>query len=61
MKEILVLIGAHICTAPRPQKEAETLADPGYQVTVMGLWSEPELIQRDRIIRNFQEMHCRKI
>jgi hypothetical protein len=25
MAKILILIGAHICTTPHPQKEAETL------------------------------------
>ncbi len=50
MAKILILIGAHICTAPRPQKEAETLTDAGYDVTVMGFWSDPELIKRDRLL-----------
>ena len=49
MAKILILIGAHICTAPRPQKEAETLANAGHDVTVAGFWSEPELVRRDRL------------
>jgi len=48
MANILILIGAHLCTAPRPQKEAETLANDGYDVTVYGVWSDPELVKRDR-------------
>jgi hypothetical protein len=38
MAKILILIGAHLCTAPRPQKEAETLANAGHDVTVRGFW-----------------------
>ena len=36
--------------APRPQKEAETLANAGHNVTVRGFWFDPELIKRDRIL-----------
>ena len=49
MAKILILIGAHICTAPRPQKEAEALANAGHDVTVAGFWSDPELVRRDRL------------
>jgi glycosyltransferase involved in cell wall biosynthesis len=48
MAKILILIGAHLCTAPRPQKEAETLANAGHDVTVAGFWFDPELVKRDR-------------
>jgi glycosyltransferase involved in cell wall biosynthesis len=48
MAKILILIGAHLCTAPRPQKEAETLANAGHDVTVQGCWFDPELVKRDR-------------
>jgi glycosyltransferase involved in cell wall biosynthesis len=47
MSSILILIGAHLCTAPRPQKEAETLAQAGYDVTVGGFWFDPKLVDRD--------------
>jgi glycosyltransferase involved in cell wall biosynthesis len=50
MAKTLILIGAHLCTAPRPQKEAETLANAGHDVTVRGFWFDPELIKRDRIL-----------
>lgn len=50
MAKILILIGAHLCTAPRPQKEAETLANAGHDVTVLGFWFDPELVKRDRIL-----------
>lgn len=50
MAKILILIGGHLCTAPRPQKEAETLANAGYDVTVRGFWFDPELVKRDRIL-----------
>jgi len=48
MAKILILIGGHLCNAPRPQKEAETLALAGHDVTVQGAWFDPALIQRDK-------------
>jgi glycosyltransferase involved in cell wall biosynthesis len=50
MANILILIGAHICTAPRPQKEADTLAEAGHNVTIGGFWFDPELVKRDRTL-----------
>lgn len=50
MAKILILIGAHLCTAPRPQKEADTLANAGHDVTVRGFWFDPELVKRDRLL-----------
>ncbi|MEP0885048.1 glycosyltransferase [Trichocoleus sp. ST-U3] len=50
MAKILILIGGHLCTAPRPQKEAETLAAAGHDVTVRGFWFDPELVKRDHIL-----------
>ena len=50
MAKILILIGGHLCTAPRPQKEADALAAAGHEVTVRGFWFNPELIQRDHLI-----------
>ncbi|EAW38824.1 glycosyltransferase [Lyngbya sp. PCC 8106] len=50
MAKISILIGGHLCTAPRPQKEADALAAAGHQVTVRGFWFDPELIQRDHLI-----------
>ena len=49
MAKILILIGGHLCTAPRPQKEAETLANAGHEVTVRGFWFDPALVERDRL------------
>lgn len=45
MKKKLILIGSHICNAPRPQKEAEALASAGHYVTVARFWSDPELVK----------------
>jgi glycosyltransferase involved in cell wall biosynthesis len=50
MANILILIGGHLCTAPRPQKEAEALAEAGYDVIVQGVWFDPELVKRDRLL-----------
>ncbi len=48
MSKILILIGAHLCTAPRPQKEADSLAAAGHDVIVRGVWFDPVLVERDR-------------
>jgi hypothetical protein len=50
MAKILILIGGHLCTAPRPQKEAETLANAGHDVKVQGFWFDEELVKRDRAL-----------
>ncbi len=50
MARILILIGAHLCTAPRPQKEADLLAKAGHDITVCGVWFDEELVERDRQI-----------
>lgn len=49
-QRILILIGRHLCTAPRPQKEARALAEAGHEVTVMGYWMDPLLIARDKAL-----------
>lgn len=55
MVKILILIGGHLCTAPRAQKEAETLANAGYDVIVGGIWFSPELVERDRLLISQQK------
>ena len=48
MARILILIGGHLSTSPRPLKEADTLVQAGHDVTVRGFWYNPILISRDR-------------
>lgn len=48
MARILILIGAHLCTAPRPQKEAAALVEAGHDVEVAGVWFDESLAARDR-------------
>ncbi|MUG94047.1 glycosyltransferase [Scytonema sp. UIC 10036] len=50
MANILILISGHLCMAPRPQKEAEALANTGHDVTVRGFWFDPELVKRDCLL-----------
>lgn len=50
MATILIFIGGHLCTAPRPQKEAEVLVNAGYEVIVSGFWFDLELVERDRLL-----------
>ena len=52
MSKILILIGGHLCNAPRPQKEAEALSSAGHDVTVGGIWFDTEFIERDRLLIN---------
>lgn len=50
MAKILIIIGGHLSTAPRPQKEAQALSAAGHDVEVHGIWFDRELIERDRIL-----------
>src|SRR6266852_1718638 len=50
MSKILILIAGHLCTAPRAQKEAETLAVAGHDVIVRGIWYDSVFAERDRAI-----------
>ncbi len=43
-----ILIGGHLSTAPRPQKEARALMDAGHDVEVSGVWSSEEKAAWDR-------------
>jgi glycosyltransferase involved in cell wall biosynthesis len=44
---ILILTGNHLCNNPRVIKEATTLANAGYRVTVTGAWFDRGLKARD--------------
>lgn len=48
MARILILIGGHLCNAPRPQKEADALAAAGHEVMVAGMWFDDKFVDRDR-------------
>ncbi len=50
MAKILIIIIGHLCNAPRPQKEADVLANAGYDVTIGGIWFDPEFVKRDRLL-----------
>lgn len=50
MARIAIYIGRHLCTAPRPCKEADALAAAGHDVIVSGLWSDQRLVARDRLL-----------
>lgn len=47
MARIAIYIGRHLCTAPRPVKEADALAAAGFEVSVHGLWFDSRLVERD--------------
>lgn len=44
---VLLLIGGHLATAPRPQKEARALRDAGARVLIRGTWWNPTLAEED--------------
>lgn len=43
----LLLIGGHLATAPRPQKEARALKEAGARVVIRGTWWSPALAKED--------------
>ncbi|MEO5580567.1 MAG: glycosyltransferase [Gemmatimonadaceae bacterium] len=47
-RRIQILSGIQLSTNPRVLKEANTLADAGYDVEVVGATLQPELLERDR-------------
>lgn len=50
MALIRIYIARHLCTAPRPQKEAEGLAEAGHEVHVHGIAFDTTQSQRDEQI-----------
>jgi len=46
-RKILILIGSHLATAPRPQKEAMALRAAGARVLMRGTWWNPALAEED--------------
>ena len=52
LARIVILNSSHLCHAPRMIKEAETLAEAGYYVQVLGAWFDHELKERDRRVAN---------
>lgn len=46
-KRILLLIGGHLATAPRPQKEATVAKKAGFDVEVRGVWWSESLAAED--------------
>lgn len=45
---ICIFTQSPLCRAPRVVKEANVYARAGYKVTVFGLWSDPDLLKKDR-------------
>ncbi len=49
-KSILIILGGHLATAPRAQKEAKVLHAAGANVTVCGAWWNSALAQEDVLL-----------
>lgn len=47
MKHLLILIGGHLATAPRPQKEAAAAVAAGFRVSIRGTWWDDRLAAED--------------
>jgi glycosyltransferase involved in cell wall biosynthesis len=45
---VKLLTGNHLCHNPRVQKEAAALAEAGFDVEVLGAWTDAALAERDR-------------
>ncbi len=50
MARIRIYLARHLCTAPRPQKEADALAAAGHEVSVHGVSFDAESARRDEQI-----------
>jgi glycosyltransferase involved in cell wall biosynthesis len=46
-RTILILIGGHLSTAPRPQKEAASAIKAGFRVMIRGIWWNDRLADED--------------
>jgi len=53
----VILSGNHLCHNPRVIKEADAMAREGYNVEVLGAWSDPDLAERDRQILATKQWH----
>ena len=47
---ICILTGNHLCHNPRALKEALAFSEAGYNVTVLGAWTDARLKERDRAL-----------
>lgn len=45
--KLLILIGGHLATAPRPQKESLSAVLAGFQVYIRGVWWDQDLASED--------------
>jgi glycosyltransferase involved in cell wall biosynthesis len=50
VKRIVILAGTHLCNNPRVLKEAEALGRASYDATVLGVWLDSHLRERDRAL-----------
>ena len=55
-KRVLILIGGHLSTCPRAQKEALALAEAGCDVEVAGVWFDRQKIDADRGLKRDTNM-----
>jgi glycosyltransferase involved in cell wall biosynthesis len=49
---LLILIGGHLATAPRPQKEAAAARNSGFRVQIRGVWWDDRLAAEDLELAN---------
>jgi hypothetical protein len=54
---IVILTGNHLCHNPRVIKEATALTRAGYEVAVLGSWSDPVLKERDERLQTSLPFH----
>src|SRR5438046_9194584 len=59
MPSICIITSSHLCRNPRVIKEATTLAENGYDVTVLRPLFSDELAEQDQQICSTQKWHCK--
>lgn len=47
MARITLVVPAHLCMVPRPQKEAVALQELGHEVVILGVWFDEEMATLD--------------
>jgi hypothetical protein len=58
---ILIIIGSHLATAPRVQKEARALRDAGAKVIVCGTWWSDSLAEEDTHLASVLDIDFRPV
>lgn len=56
MKKICLVSNLHLCANPRLWKEANSLADAGYEVVILTIWTSAEKREQDKLFIRHQNI-----